>query len=345
MVAYSKVFVLGDSLVDAGNALGLAQWYDGLPLSDLPEGAPVEEDGYFLGRFTNGYTFADLLANKLVGAVTEPVFPYGFDDPLFGLPIDPFEGDPDGIALNFAYGGAQVRQGDEVVPDLDGQTDALKDAVDNDFDPSALCMITMGGNDVRNLVPSGSTPVSQAEGYAALDACAQQLIHELGQLVDLGVQNILITGIPDVGLVPRYDRDGNGFLDAAEQARADAATDFSVYLDGLLRTLVVDALEDMGATVTYVPLMDYVDDAGNPVQGALSANLPTIAALNGLSADELTNNLLQHQQLLFFDGLHPTANGYTQIAQIWFEAIQREYEAAESTVVRVRRITSGAPRW
>jgi len=74
-MAYTNVFVLGDSLVDAGNALELAEWYGGLPLQDLPEGAPVAEDGYFLGRFSDGYNFADLIANKAIGTVTEPISP------------------------------------------------------------------------------------------------------------------------------------------------------------------------------------------------------------------------------------------------------------------------------
>ena len=112
-MAYTNVFVIGDSLVDAGNALALAEWYDGLPLQDLPEGAPTEEDGYFLGRFSNGYNFADLVANKAIGAVTEPIFPYDFEDPWLGIPIDPFASDPSGNSLNFAYGGAQIRNGDE----------------------------------------------------------------------------------------------------------------------------------------------------------------------------------------------------------------------------------------
>src|SRR5690349_23128763 len=120
---YSGVFVFGDSLVDSGNALKLAEWYDGLPLTDLPEGAPTVAQGYYLGRFSNGYNFADLLSNKVTGLVTKTVFPYHFDDPVFGIPIDPFASDPTGHNLNFAYGGAQIRQGSEVVPDLDGQTD------------------------------------------------------------------------------------------------------------------------------------------------------------------------------------------------------------------------------
>ena len=171
-MAYTGVYIFGDSLVDAGNALELAEWYGGLPLTDLPEGAPTANKGYFLGRFSNGYTFADLISNKAIGAVSEPVFPYHFEDPWFGIPIDPFESDPDGNNLNFAYGGSHIRNGDEVVPDLDEQTDAFRDAVDGDAPPGALYIVTMGGNDIRDLAPTGSNPVSQAEAFAELQRCA-----------------------------------------------------------------------------------------------------------------------------------------------------------------------------
>src|SRR5688500_2797455 len=106
---YTGVYVFGDSLVDAGNALKLAEWYGDLTFSDLPEGAPTAEDRYFDGRFTDGLTFADLIANKAIGTATQPVFPYGFEAPWFGAPIAPWVGDPNGNNLNFAYGGAQVR--------------------------------------------------------------------------------------------------------------------------------------------------------------------------------------------------------------------------------------------
>jgi phospholipase/lecithinase/hemolysin len=306
-MAYTNVFVLGDSLVDAGNALELAEWYGGLPLQDLPEGAPVAEDGYFLGRFSDGYNFADLVANKAIGTVTEPIFPYDFEDPWLGIQIDPFASDPNGNNLNFAYGGAQIRNGDEAVPDLDGQTDALRDALDGDIPSGSLILVCMGGNDVRSLAPAGSDPVAQADAYAELRECSDQLLHELSQLIGNGARNIVITGIADVGLIPRYDRNGDGNLDATEQMRSDAATDYSIYLDNLVRTQVVPALQAMGATITYVPLMDYVAPNGTLVRGGLSSILPTIAALNGLSAEELSNNLLQYQDQVFFDQVHPNA--------------------------------------
>ena len=309
-MAYSSVYVFGDSLVDVGNALDLAEWYGSLPLTDLPEGAPTEELGYFKGRFSNGYTFVDLISNKAVGIVTKPVFPYHFEDPWLGIPIDPFEDDPDGISLNFAYGGSHIRQGDEVVPDLDDQTDAFRDAVDHDAPSDGLYLITTGGNDVRDLAPTGKNPVAQADAYAELQRCADKMLHELAQLFDEGARKFVITGIPDVGLIPHYDRDGDGVLNATEQLRSDAATDYSIYLDRLIRTEVVPALKAMGATVTYVPVMDYVDQGGTLVKGALSANLPTIAATHGLTLEELTSNWLQHKDLVFFDHVHPNAQAH-----------------------------------
>ena len=42
-MAYTAVYVFGDSLVDSGNVLKLAEWYGGLPFTDLPEGAPTAE--------------------------------------------------------------------------------------------------------------------------------------------------------------------------------------------------------------------------------------------------------------------------------------------------------------
>lgn len=320
-VAYTGVYVFGDSLVDSGNALKLAEWYGGLPFTDMPEGAPYADLGYFQGRFSNGYTFADLISNKTIGLVTRPVFPFGFEDPWLGIPIDPFAGDPSGNNLNFAYGGSQIRQGDEVVPDLDGQTDAFKDAVDGHADPNALYIVTIGGNDVRSLAPVNGDPIPEADAYAALAHAAHTLFTELSGLIDKGVHNILITGVPDVGLIPDYDLDGNLVLNATEQMRADAGTNYSIYLDTLIRTTVVPALQALGANVTYVPVMSYVDSNGAPVVGAFDAIIPEIAALHGLTTGQLTSNLLLYQNLVFFDEIHPNAQAHALVGSYMYSQL------------------------
>ena len=98
-----------------------------------------------------------------------------------------------------------------LVPDLDGQTDAFRDAVDGDAPNNALILVTTGGNDIRDLAPTGSDPVPQADAYEELQRCADELYEELAKLIEEdGVDNLVVTGIADVGLIPRYDRDGDG---------------------------------------------------------------------------------------------------------------------------------------
>src|SRR5689334_3451178 len=93
--AYSGGYVFGDSLVDPGNDLRAAQVLGALPFVDVPHGAPTDANGYFEGRFSDGFNFADLISNKFVGSPTKPTFPYGFSDPVFGLST-PFENQPTG---------------------------------------------------------------------------------------------------------------------------------------------------------------------------------------------------------------------------------------------------------
>ena len=321
-LAFARVFVLGDSLVDSGNALGLAEWYDALPFTALPDGAPTADKGYFEGRFSNGYTFADLVANRYAGEPSEAVFPFGYDDPWIGIPIAPFAGDPDGASLNFAFGGAQVIRGTEFVSGLDEQQDALRDAVDNNLNADDLLVITMGGNDVRALAQHNAEPASAFSATLQLNAVADEMIDQLGELIARGLRTIVITGIPDVGLIPRYDVDGNGVIDTvahtgdatSEAERAAWATTYSLYLDELIRDEVVPALEALGATVHYTPLMNIADDFGNVIeQGALELVLPNIAALNGLTVEEMRADWMDYSSLVFFDQIHPTAQVHAMV--------------------------------
>ena len=311
---FSNVYVLGDSLVDSGNVLGLLGWYN-LDGWLLPEGAPVPEDGYFEGRFTNGYTYADLIANKYVGAPTQAVFPYGYDDVLFGWPVAPFARDPIGSSLNFAYGGAQVYRDGSFLPGIDGQTDALRDAVDGRFGGQDLVIISIGGNDVRELAPASGLVTSRDIAMLDIQRSVAELLSELTQLAGDGLKTIMLTGMPDVGQIPEYDANGDGMLDSGEQFRADRASEYSAYFDFLVRTEVIPQLEALGVTVHYTPLFDITDANGNVVEeGALDLILPTIAALNGITVEQIEADPLAYADLIYFDPIHPTAQVHALVA-------------------------------
>jgi phospholipase/lecithinase/hemolysin len=285
-VSYSGVFVFGDSLVDAGNALRLAETYDYFPFTSLPNGAPTTEKGYYKGRFTDGYTYADLISNKLIGVATKPVFPFGYDDPYLGISFG-FFSDPSGNNLNFAYGGAQIRQGNEAVPDLDDQTDAFRDAVDGDADPTALHMLTFGGNDVHQMVPKSGAWMNLATATASMQGDAEEFSEEVGQLIEAGVRHILVTGVPDVGIQPGY----NGTAD--EALRRAAATQYGQMLDTMIRA-EIDQLRKAhpGVTITYVSFTG--------MQEAVFDQLEQIYPASALYPQNTSTTV-------FFDKLHPTA--------------------------------------
>ncbi len=283
-MAYSGVYVFGDSLVDSGNALKLAEAYDYFPFTDFPDGAPTSEKGYWSGNFTNGWTFADLISNKYVGAATKSVFPFGYDEPFLGISFG-FISDPDGNNLNFAYGGAQIRQGDEAVPDMDDQTDAYRDAVDGDADPNALHLFVFGANDVHDMVPKSGAWTSLADAQSDLQKAANEFIEEILQTIDIGAQHILVLGVPDIGIQPYY----NGSAD--EAARRAVATEYAEMLDSMIQAQLYK-LQIPGVEFHFVPF----DELAGSVLG-------TMVDLYGL-AEIYPLNLSNE---VFFDKIHPTA--------------------------------------
>ncbi|MCH8614981.1 SGNH/GDSL hydrolase family protein [Sphingomonas sp. SM33] len=285
-MGYSGVIVFGDSLVDPGNALGLANWYGSLPFTEDVDAAPAAAKGYYAGRFTNGFTFADLISNKYIGVATKPVFPYEYKDPYLGVRIAPFASDPTGNNLNFAYGGAQMRRGDEKVPDIDGQTDAWRDAVDGDADPNALHLFAFGANDVHDLVPKTGAWASLATATATLTKAADKFIHEILQTIEDGVNHVLVIGVPDIGIQPYY----NGLTD--EAARRAVATQYSALLDSMTQSRVAALQLPADVEFRYVSFTQMAAQVIDKIDDLYPAS--QIYPLN-------------QSTVVFFDKAHPTA--------------------------------------
>lgn len=194
---YTSLTVFGDSLVDAGNirALGF--------------GANPAQ-GYYMGRFTNGYDYTDLISLSLFGTVTTPSLRGG---------------------TNFAYGGARASNTTPIVPDL-GEQLALFTAAARPVDPNGLYVLNFGGNDIFN---APSDPTAKA---AFLQQSARDYANGVQFLADRGVRNILLTGFPV--LTDSASRTAEGYL-TTELARVTLAPDATLfrfsYLDFFQRVL------------------------------------------------------------------------------------------------------------
>lgn len=166
--AQTNVYVFGDSFVDSGNAFigtgGLAA-------------NPAQ--GYFQGRFGDGYNFADIISKRLTGDYATPFLAGG---------------------TNFAVGGARAA-GDTpnplgLIPGLDTQRGYYESLFGSSVDPNGVYLIVFGNNDVsaiKNALPPGVTP----EQYGAL--YTSRIIDAVQFLNNGGAGHILLFGVPNPG--------------------------------------------------------------------------------------------------------------------------------------------------
>lgn len=178
---YDGLYVFGDSLVDAGNVFLKTG-------GQLPPPASANGVDYVGGRFNNGATLADYLAEAITG---HPATPSTLPASALGKP-----------AVDYAYGYARVVTTGEVpitgtsasidVPDLAQQLGSYAAASNRAADPNALYTLTFGGNDLFAL--AAMQPGSARDDYA------RQLITgyvgAVKSLEDIGAKHILVTGLP-----------------------------------------------------------------------------------------------------------------------------------------------------
>ena len=294
----SGVFTFGDSTVDPSNDLKAAEAFNDLPFVDTPNGAPTADKGYYLGRFSNGYNFADLVANKLIGQTTHATFPYGVSNSLFGFATGSI-GRPDGNNLSFAYGGATVT-GAQPPPTLHVQTDIYRNF---DADPNALYLISIGANDVLSLVPTGGTPVTGAAADARLSAVASDIAQEVAGLFARGARHIVVADVPDVSVTPAYA----GAQD--EAMRRSLLAQYVHTVDADLKADLAALSLPGGATLLDYDFQSYTDKVvGDPGAFHFANVTQALTSVQAPPRDPTGAGFL------FFDKLHPSAQAHAQIA-------------------------------
>ncbi|WP_229956739.1 SGNH/GDSL hydrolase family protein [Parasphingorhabdus litoris] len=158
---FTSLTIFGDSLVDAGNVFTASGGMFASPA-----------DGYFNGRFTNGYDYTDLLSIELFGAPTVASLQGG---------------------TNFAFGGARASNTNIFVPDLGEQLGLyagyLADPA-NEVDRNGLYILNFGGNDIFN------APDDPVDADLFIRQSARDYAAGIQALNDIGARNLLLTGFP-----------------------------------------------------------------------------------------------------------------------------------------------------
>ena len=272
---YSAVYSFGDSLSDVGNLYALT-------LHAVPAAPYVD------GHFSNGAVWVQDLAAQLGLASPQPSVLGG---------------------TGFAYGGAETG-GEALHPlspiDLPSQL-AQFAASRPASAANALYTISIGANDVFDAV--GAYAANPSGAVTDVNQAVANETSFVASLAVLGVRNLVVLNVPDLGKTPMETARGAATSEVASSLSKLYDAELSVALSGLAATdhlslHLVDAysLLDSGIAnpaaygLTNVTQPVWTGNYYNPLSGTLNA---TSSAQNGY---------------LFFDSIHPTATGHAIIA-------------------------------
>ncbi|MEF7612446.1 SGNH/GDSL hydrolase family protein [Aquincola sp. MAHUQ-54] len=187
---FDTMFVFGDSLSDTGNVM-LATRQQGLVPAIPPSDSPYAT--YYQGRFSNGPVAVESLWKAVSLNKLATVRPFLLDRSI-----------PKRGAVNFAFGGAatgasNATPGGFIVPGVLGQVGLFSAALGNKPAPAnALYVVWAGGNDY------GATGQTSPGPVVANIAQAIRTLHALG------ARKFLVPNLPDLGLSPMAQAQGQG---------------------------------------------------------------------------------------------------------------------------------------
>ncbi|WP_372572307.1 SGNH/GDSL hydrolase family protein [Ruegeria jejuensis] len=286
---FNRIVYFGDSLTDSRVLGELSAQASFVP---LPPGAP------YVDQYTNGQVYADYVPG------------------LLGV-----EG---GESLNYAIGGTQALTdrtlADLLGPlarpdataellgtrvDLDGQIDRFLASDDASGDLSGTAaVVAMGINDFNDVAPDATLEEARAFG----ESIANKVVGDSQQLADAGVGTLIFHTMHEVQYNPLRS-------DSSDEERA-IASEINIGYNDALRA-GAEALEDQGVEVIVVDINALMEEIRNDLSafGFQSYTESRILGVTGLPTIELNPDALDLpvDQLVFLDGVHPTAETH----EIW----------------------------
>jgi phospholipase/lecithinase/hemolysin len=279
---FDRIVVFGDSLSDQGNT----ERAFGLPPAKL----------YYHGRYSDYSNYVDQLAGQFGIKVTNSLARGG---------------------TNYAYGFATTGPQDAPPPvpftpqRIDQQEKSYLSAVNGKADPKALYIIESGATDILGLLFQAESNPLDLLLIPTLDLTGTaNVAFETEALLKAGAQHILISNVPDLGLLPIVTETSglNGIIapsaanDAAELWNYDLANDVLPLAPGKVTiwdfynttTLALAIAPKLGITNTTT---ECVEGYGT-TPGAINSCTPQIEATHA-----------------FFDQVHFTGRGYYGMEQ------------------------------
>jgi phospholipase/lecithinase/hemolysin len=302
------MYVFGDSLSDPGNLFNLT-------------GRQIPPSPYFNGRFSNGPTWVDYLAQDLNLNST----PYTALTPV----SNPNQG------INFALAGATTGTDNTNAPVLPGlrQQIGLFSSLlpaNQSADPNALYVLWAGANDY---LPTQSTTFTP---FTTPNTSISNLSFAVNSLVTLGARNFLIANLPNLGSLPltRTTQDSGRLNTLTSQHNTSLST-------------TLNTLDNTTASTLNISLVDvnslFNDAISNPSQYGFTNT--TDACINNLNC--VAGGRSVQDQYLFWDDKHPSTATHKQIEELAYRQLQSEPEPVPEPASVVGTIVFGAlvTRW
>ena len=282
---YSEVVVFGDSLSDSGNAFALRGAANTPPDYALDAflipGAPYARGGH---HFQNGETWVEQLARSLRVA--------GSAGPAFRS--------PEGVASNFAVGGARAREDGNNL-NLPTQVASYLERTGGTASPSALYVIAIGSSDVRDALFAYSRG---QDGGAIMGAALAAIRQAITSLSAAGARTFIVWNVPDIGLTPALRIAGP----VASQGATNLSFGFNAQLNGIL-----------GQVASGLPAIRIVPFDAFGLLTSIVADPGAYGMSDVISACltpfEPPFACQQPDEFLFWDGMHPTRATHAIVAQ------------------------------
>jgi phospholipase/lecithinase/hemolysin len=295
---FDSLVIFGTSLSDPGNLFALGGGTNTPPnyLVDelLVPSVPYARGGH---HFSDGATWVEQLARSLGMAAS----------------AKPALANESKKAANYAVGGARARDTDHPF-DLGEQTAAFLADRGGAAPSSALYVVEMGGNDIRDaiaaFVGAGGGFAGQVAAQGVIGGALQSIGENIFALWNAGARTFLVANAPNLGLTPAIRA-----LDTVSPGAAALATGLS---QGFNAGLEADGgvLSQLRTNLPGIQILRL--DVYGKLQAIVAA--PGNFGLSNVTAACITPDVAPYhckdfKDYLFWDGIHPTAAAHAIVAQ------------------------------